>query len=151
MRADRTELRAGLAETRRYLLSHHEPGDWDRCYQPVVFGRRVRLCARCSGIYPGILAGALASLASADALGSVFLVAVLPLPALLDWAVTAFTDHRGFNPVRTLTGGLLGFGYALGAALLLGAGDLRVAAVGAAYALAAGGLLALEGSSGPGP
>lgn len=135
-------VRAGLAETRRYLLSHHEPAEHYRCYAPVVFGRRVRLCARCSGVYPGILAGLLAVLVGPAALSRFAVVAVLPLPALLEWAATAFTDRRGWNGVRTATGALLGYGYAIGLGRLFLAGDLRVLAVGVGYGLAAAGLLA---------
>ena len=57
---DAEEFREGVAETRRYLLSHHEPEEFDRCYAPSVRGRRVHLCARCCGVYPGIAAGLLA-------------------------------------------------------------------------------------------
>jgi len=34
-----------------------------------------------------------------------------PAPALLDWAVTTFTDRRGSNAVRTASGLLLGSAY----------------------------------------
>ncbi len=59
MTARRSEVRAGLAETRRYLLSHHKPEEWNRCHAVGIPGRKrpLRLCARCSGIYPGIALG----------------------------------------------------------------------------------------------
>lgn len=138
---DRAGVRAALAETRRYLLSHHDPADYDRCYAPVVFGRRVRLCARCSGVYPGIAAGLAAVLAGPPAGATVAVVATLPLPALLDWARTAFTTHRGSNPVRTATGAMLGYAYGVGLILLLLRGRLVVLAIGAAYGLTAAALL----------
>lgn len=140
---DWAEFRAGLAETRRYLLSHHEPADHHRCYAPIVLGRSVHLCARCSGVYPGIAVGLLAALAGPPAGSSPALVAVLPLPALVDWAATAFTRRGGANPVRTATGAALGYAYSVGLVLLFLGGDIRVLAVGAAYALAAVGLIAL--------
>lgn len=139
--ADRDEFRSGLRETRRYLLSHHEPGEWYRCYQPVVLGRRVRLCARCSGIYPGIAAGLLAYALGPPSLASIVIVASLPLPALVDWTLTTFTQRRGYNPVRTATGLLLGYAYGIGFGLLLGDLDLRVVLVGVGYAVAATALL----------
>ena len=138
---DAGEFREGVAETRRYLLSHHEPEEFDRCYAPAVRGRRVRLCARCSGVYPGIAAGLLAVAVGPPALTRVGLVALLPLAALVEWSVTAFTAREGTNVGRTATGALLGYGYGLGLRLLVG-GDLRVLAVGAVYGLAALGLLA---------
>lgn len=138
---DWAEFREGVTETRGYLLSHHEPHEWYRCYRPVILGRRVRLCARCSGIYPGIVAGVLAYLSGPPSLVSIALVATLPLPALVDWLLTTFTARRGYNAVRTATGLSLGFAYGLGLGLLLGDGDPRVVLVGLAYGVAAAGLL----------
>ena len=145
---DAGEFREGVAETRRYLLSHHEPEEFDRCYAPAVRGRRVRLCARCSGVYPGIAAGLAAVAVGPPAPTGIGLVALLPLAALAEWSVTAFTAW-GTNPGRTATGALLGYGYGLGAGLLVG-GDLRVLAIGAVYGLAALGLLARHRRDGGG-
>ncbi len=138
---DRAGVRAALAETRRYLLSHHEPADYDRCHAPVVFGRRFRLCARCSGIYPGLAAGLAAFLAGPAWASGLLVVAVLPLSALVDWTATAFTPRRGTNRLRTATGAALGYAYGVGLGRLFLAGDLRIVAVGLAYGLAALGLL----------
>jgi len=147
---DWAEVRAGLAETRRYLLAHHEPGDEERTYAVAVLGRRERLCARCTGVYPGILAGLLVGLAAVGRLGgadalrplaSTLLVAVLPLPALVDWTATRIGGRSGTNPLRTATGLLLGYAYGLGLVQLLLAGELRVLAVGAGYGLLAAALL----------
>ena len=146
---DAEEFREGAAETRRYLLSHHEPDEFGRCYAPSVRGRRVHLCARCCGVYPGIAAGLLAVAVGPPALTGVGLVALLPLAALVEWSVTAFTAREGTNPGRTATGALLGYGYGLGLRLLVG-GDLRVLAVGAVYGLAALGLLARHRRDGGG-
>ena len=144
MAIDRSELRRGLAETSEYLLSHHVPAEYYRCYAPTIFGRRVHVCARCSGIYPGIALGVAAALLGPPLPTGLLLVAVLPLPALVEWALTAMTDRRGYNAVRTITGAMLGYGYGLGLARLLSQGDRRVIAVGVAYALAAGTLLAVQ-------
>lgn len=139
----RTELRKALAEARPYLLSHHVLGRRYRCYSLSVFGRRVHLCARCSGVYPGILAGLLAHLGGPSAVTGLAVIALVPMPALVDWAMTTFTDRRGSNVVRTATGVALGYGYGLGLGRLLD-GDWRVLAVGLAYALIAGLLVAAE-------
>lgn len=143
---DWTELRAGLHETRRYLLAHHEPSEWYRCYAPTVFGQRLHICARCVGIYPGIAAGLVAYAFGPVWLLDVAFVALLPLPALGDWVLTSFTDRRGYNPVRTITGGLLGYGYGLGLLLFFLGGDMRVLVIGIVYAVLAGVLLAVQQS-----
>lgn len=141
---DWSEVRAALAATRPYLLSHHEPDEYHRCYAPTVGGRRVRLCARCLGVYPGIAVGLLAALAPSPLPTGLLAVASLPLPALVDWAATAFTARRGWNPVRTATGAALGYAYGVGLVALFLRGDLRVLAVGAAYGLAAAVLLGVR-------
>lgn len=138
---DRAGIRAALSETRRHLLSHHTPEEYYRCYAPVVFGHRIRLCARCSGIYPGIALGLLLAGFGPPALATLVVVAALPMPALLDWVATTFTDRRGRNPIRTATGGLLGYAYGAGLVGLLVDGDVRILAVGAGYAAVAGALL----------
>ena len=134
MKVDLTEIRRGIAATLPFVLSHHEPTEWNRCYTLPFFGRRVRLCGRCSGIYPGIV---FALLAPAH-LGTLLAVAVLPLPALLDWTLTAFTRANGYNVVRTVTGAALGIGYGFGLRRLFFQGDARVLAIGIGYALVAG-------------
>ncbi|OAQ51944.1 hypothetical protein HTG_14930 [Natrinema mahii] len=139
MRIDRAELRKGLAETRTFLLAHHLPAEFDRCYAVTVFGRRLHLCARCLGVYPGIAAGLLASFVWNGA--GLLAVAVLPAPALFDWTVTTFSARRGSNPVRTVTGFLLGCGYGLGLALLAGGSSVQVLGIGALYATISGCLL----------
>lgn len=140
---DLRELREGWRATRPFLLSHHEPHEWDRCYAPVLFGRRVRVCARCLGIYPGIAAGVLAAIAAPPIATGLALVAVLPLFALADWTLTTFTDRSGWNAVRTATGALLGYAYGLGLATFATTLDLRVPLIGVGYALLAGSLLAI--------
>lgn len=141
MKVDRAELREGLAETRRYLLSHHRPSEYHRCYSPSIGGRRLHICARCLGVYPGIAAGVLTALFLLNDV-PLALVALLPLPALCDWALTTFRPARGYNVVRTATGALLGCGYGLGVALVLLEHELAVLGIGTVYAVVAGFLLA---------
>lgn len=151
------ELRRGLQATAPYLLSHHVEGDLDRCHRVAVGGREVHLCARCSGIWPGIAVAAgavLAGVVPATAPSTLVAVAVLPLFALVDWVRTAGPGDRGSNPVRTSTGFLLGVAAGLGyAALFAGTvAALEVAAgvvgIGVAYAVAAAVLLQRTGVAG---
>lgn len=137
MAIDRSELRRGLTETRRYLLSHHVPAEYHRCYAPTLFGRRVHVCARCSGIYPGIVLGILATFLAPAILTGLALIAVLPLPALVEWTITSMTDRRGFNAARTATGGALGYAYGLGLVRIVFQGDIGVIVIGAVYGMGA--------------
>lgn len=139
-----SELKKGLLRTSRYLLSHHEQSELHRCHSPLIFGRPVHICARCSGIYPGILFGFFSSLFVPAEIPSLILVGVLPLPALVDWSLTAFTDRRGSNAVRTVTGGLLGYGYGLGLMLVVLDVRLSVFAIGLAYGCIAAPLLWID-------
>ena len=139
-----TELRKGLAAAAPFLLSHHAPAERDRCWCPVIFGRRVHVCARCSGICPGIVAGVVAAAVGPGVLVDPRLVALLPLPALVDWTLTTFTERRGTNSLRTLTGLLLGFGYGLGLTVLVSGPAVPVLVVGAVYGVAAAVLVSLS-------
>ncbi|AWB27870.1 DUF2085 domain-containing protein [Halococcoides cellulosivorans] len=140
MRIDRDELRAGLRATTPYLLAHHTPDAWDHCYRTTILGRTIRLCARCLGIYPGVLVGLVLATALPSGPG-LALVAVGPLPALLDWTITGLTDRRGVNPVRTATGAALGIAYGVGLWTLVVDRSAVVFAVGVGYALLAVGAL----------
>lgn len=141
MRVDRSELREGLAKTMPFLLSHHHPAERHRCYSPSVFGRRIHLCARCAGIYPGIALSLWTSQFAFPSWLAYALVAALPLPALVDWTITTFTPRRGYNSTRTATGLLLGFGYGIGLARVVLERDPYVLAVGTLYAATAAVLL----------
>lgn len=142
---DWNEVRAGVSETARYVLSHHERDEWDRCYAPAIGGRRVRVCARCTGIYPGILGGVGAFVFAPPSFWAVWIPFVFPFPALVDWTISAATARRGRNAVRTLTGFLLGYGYAIGGLQLLVVGELLVVLAGVGYGvLALGALVRLE-------
>ena len=141
MDVDWSEVRTGLARTRPFLLSHHVPAEYHRCYAPEIRGRRIRLCARCTGIYPGIVAGLWAFFGAPVLPRPWWFVAVLPLPALLDWSLTAFTPREGSNPGRTGTGLLLGYGYGLGLGHLFVSGNVLVLLVGFCYGFVAAALL----------
>lgn len=141
-----SELYKGLRQTRPYLLAHHQPAHWHHCYAPTVFGRRIRVCARCLGIYPGIILGILVFERGLPADTRFLLIFLLPIPAVVDWTRTAFTARVGSNASRTLTGGLLGSAYGLGLPAVLIGGELRVLGVGVMFGGVAVVLLLLEKS-----
>jgi uncharacterized membrane protein len=99
-----------------FWLSHHHEEEYNRTY--LLGG--VRVCARCLGTYPVLLAVMVALFKLRAPLTwpwDVPVVLGLTLPALVDWAVGRFRPASGSNAVRTLTGGLLGV--ALGRSLFI--------------------------------
>ena len=128
------ELRIGVRRTLPYVLSHHEAHHEDRCY--VVPGTDIRVCARCSGVYSGLLLG-LATAVVAP--WSVYVVALLPAFALADWWLESVTG--GSNEVRTLTGLLLGIAAGWGLHLVFSSFWWVSVAIFAAYGVLAGYLL----------
>ena len=94
-------------EVRAFWLSHHHEEEYNRTW--LLGG--VRVCARCLGTYPVLLAvmvGLFAVRAPKAWAWDVPVVLALTVPALLDWAVGRFRPASGSNAVRTLTGVLLG-------------------------------------------
>lgn len=140
-RWNRSEIERGLAETRKYLLSHHEPSEHYRCYSVSIDNQHVRLCARCSGIYPGIVLGVGLFIYDIASASHFSLIAILPVFALLDWGVTTFRSVRGYNAIRTVTGAFLGIAYGLGLGNLLIGREIEVMIVGGIYGSAAAMLL----------
>lgn len=134
------EFRRGLAATAPYLLSHHEPDERERCHTVAVGDRRLHLCARCTGIYPGIALGIALTVGGLwPAWVSLpWLVALLPAPALADWARSALRNRPGTNAVRTLTGAGLGLAYGTGLASIFAGRHLPwVVGVGVGYGVLA--------------
>lgn len=139
-----SEFRRGLGRTSRYLLSHHTPREYHKCYHFRIRGRSVRLCARCLGVYSGILVGAVTSLSTGVNEDHAWIVVgVLPIFAIAHWSFINFTERRGNNLVRTATGLLLGFGYITGVSLLLQGSEIPLVS-GVLYGSAAAALLYLR-------
>ena len=100
-----------------FYLSHQR---WDarhKCFN--LAGMHV--CARCLGTYPvlfAVLAWQLRRpMAPIDHPWDLWLLFVLPIPALVDWAFGQLTAWRGSNALRLGSGALLGA--ALGRALYI--------------------------------
>jgi hypothetical protein len=72
------------------------------------------------------------------------LIAVLPFPALVDWAMTSFRTYHGSNIVRTVTGLLLGYGYALGLIQVFKHKSIVVILIGAGYGITVFALLYVQ-------
>ncbi len=136
-------FRKGLAETRPYLLSHHGPGEENRCHTIRVSNQSIQLCARCSGIYPGIGGGLIIHIARLLLDYQLLLIAILPIFALVDWAVTSLTVVDGWNSIRTITGSLLGIAYGLGLSHFIVSQDLAIILIGSVYGGIAATLLAV--------
>ncbi|WP_434380263.1 DUF2085 domain-containing protein [Melittangium boletus] len=99
-----------------FWLSHHHAEEYNRTY--VLGG--VRVCARCLGTYPVLLATLVGLFKLRAPLAwpwDIPVVLGLSLPAVVDWAVGRFRPRSGSNAVRTLTGVLLGL--ALGRSLFI--------------------------------
>ncbi len=99
-----------------FWLTHHSPDAFNRC---VSLGP-LRVCARCLGTYPTALIFLVWQWLRKDwqvHSTDVPWVALLALPALLDWAFGQFFAQRGNNAWRLLTG--VGLGLAIGRAMFL--------------------------------
>ncbi len=92
-----------------FLLSHHPPAAaGDRCFRVGP----LRLCARCSGLFPALLAGLLVQrlLPLTASRWDLPVELALILPALWDHARSVANPKAGSNPIRAFTGQLLGLG-----------------------------------------
>lgn len=88
----------------RLLVEHHPPWLRDRCLCLRLKGRHVYLCARCSGTVLGFVAGSIIVLGCP----SLYSVALLALPALIDWGTQKLCLRESTNIIRVLTGFSLG-------------------------------------------
>ncbi|MGI0054024.1 MAG: DUF2085 domain-containing protein [Thermoplasmata archaeon] len=106
-----------------YLISHHLPARFGRTLHFRAGAHIYHLCARCSGQLLGALAWLGIYLTALPFRTSVFepwiqgLLAVFPLLAAWDWITQSVGRRESSNPLRVISGALLGFA----AADLLGA------------------------------
>ncbi|MFB6284234.1 MAG: DUF2085 domain-containing protein [Halobacteria archaeon] len=142
----KNEFKKGMRRTGRYVLSHHLPDQYHKCYSIRILGKRLHICARCTGVYIGILSAAFVSFFTQLIQANPYLfVVVFPVFALMDWSLTSFTGWRGRNLIRTVTGIFLGFGYISGLVLLFTTQDWPVSLASAVmYGCVAGILILLR-------
>lgn len=94
-----------------FAIAHHRVGARDHCYRLDLGGRPWFVCARCLGIVIGfvpLLVLHAAGLVSWFQWSPALFLLALPAPAVVDWSMGRLGWRQGVNPVRTLTGLLLG-------------------------------------------
>ena len=96
-----------------FLLSHHKPEKLHRTIRISVKGRTFYLCARCAGIYAGIVSAFLAWFLGFDlpAWLWLLLLAILPVPSTVDWVTQSTKLRESRNSIRIFTGYLLGISW----------------------------------------
>lgn len=104
-----------------FFLAHHHPDEYDRCYRLGP----LRLCARCTGLYPAMIVMLVLQARGVIAAPRAewVLLYALPLPAVVSWTRRRLLGVTGSNPVTTLSGALLGV--ALGRGLFVYFADPR--------------------------
>lgn len=100
------------------LISHHEPPYMHRCWRLTLCGHTLYICARCSALVIGVLVGLLFQffiIRIEVTPVTFFLAFLISLPAAIDWSTQSLGLRESRNPLRSLTGFLLGLavGYVL--------------------------------------
>lgn len=97
------------------LLSHHRPSRLQRTIRVHVKGRNLYVCARCTGIWTGMISAFLAFFLGLDlpAWLYVSLLAVLPAPTMLDWVTQTCKLRESRNVIRVWTGYFLGISWGI--------------------------------------
>ncbi|MCD6547244.1 MAG: DUF2085 domain-containing protein [Nanoarchaeota archaeon] len=95
-----------------FILSHHNPDEYYRCYLIKLFGKSIHVCARCLGVYSfAILSFVFYFLVNLSSSLNLVILYLFPIPAFVDWGLYRFKIWKGINPIRTLTGAFLGITY----------------------------------------
>lgn len=97
-----------------YILSHHEPKDYGRCFSITISRKKYHFCSRCVGWYSSFLIFWFTLFLGINFLPNYeFVVLYLfPIPAIVDWSLHKFEIYDGTNFSRILTGFLIGFTFA---------------------------------------
>lgn len=110
------EFKREFSETfdRLWLIffAHHTPDKFHRCLRIQIRGRKLYLCARCTGMLSGIYAAIfLLPLLQSFVSPTIALIILItfPLPAILDWLSQYGGMRESNNRTRVVSGLLLGF------------------------------------------
>lgn len=88
-----------------FLLSHHYPEEYHRCY---TIGP-LHLCSRCSGLYPFMLFFLILQFnISFPQWFEPLSLFLLPIPAFTDWIYGQLFNPNGSRVIHSITGALLG-------------------------------------------
>lgn len=110
------EFKREFSETfeRLWLIffAHHAPDKFHRCLKIQIKGRKLYLCARCTGMLSGIYAAVFLFPLIQDFVSPIIaltMLTVFPLPAMLDWLSQYGGRRESNNGIRVASGLLLGF------------------------------------------
>ena len=101
-----------ILNTLHLLISHHDPPYMHRTWSISLRGHTLHICARCSALLVGII---LALYIHMFLLYipinpiTFFGAFLLSLPAVIDWSTQTLKMRESRNPMRALTGFLLGY------------------------------------------
>ena len=108
-----TEGRQRLLGLMNLVLSHHSASQVSRTIGVRILGREQRFCSRCSGQWTATAACvSLMLVFNVEFTLAVWLavLALLPMPALLDWVTQTWGTRESTTPFRLITGSMLGVG-----------------------------------------
>ncbi len=98
------------------FFSHHTEEYYNRTFTLSVRGKEFHICARCSGVVISFLVAFsyfLFTKIELDSTFSLILATLLVIPVMIDWGTQKLGYRESINPIRFITGALLGFGIAL--------------------------------------
>lgn len=103
-----------LKDILSYILSHHEPKDYNRCLSLTVAGNKYNICSRCAGWYSSFLFFWILLAIDIDFLlnYNIVIIFLFPIPAIFDWSLHKFKIYKGTNASRFITGLFLGLAFA---------------------------------------
>ncbi len=103
-----------VGEDRVYaLIAHHEPDQFHKTIGFHVSNKDIRLCARCTGVYFGIITTLLSFLLSITTphIFQLVIIFTFPIPAIIDWGLDKYSLWGGSNTTRFVSGLMLGICY----------------------------------------
>ncbi len=101
-----------ILDTLHLLISHHDPPYMHRTWSISFRGHTLHICARCSALLIGIVLALYIHifLVYIPINPITFLGAfIISLPAVIDWSTQTLRIRESRNPVRAITGFLLGY------------------------------------------